>query len=312
MINGSSRGWEGNPNGEGAFAFLNQLAWVNNGTVIIGDATTNDEDKGPVILGSIYGGGENGHNFKDAVVRMYKGTVGNSDPSANTYNCGNVYGAGCGTDTYWDDANGNSVKDPGEELYNPLAGVVRGNATVIVKGGHVLRNVYGAGAMGSVGNEEEAEGSSTSGKTTVTITGNAKIGADDGNGNIYGAARGDLNVQKENFANVRATEVEINGNADIKGSVFGGGEAGIVWEGVTVNMLGGTVPRTSMVAVLWQTRSWLTITKETLRAPMLLPSTSRAVPLTTMLTAADLERQTLWTILVPSPQMVFRLWYMVT
>ena len=241
MINGSSRGWEGNAQATGSF--LNQLAWVNNAEVFIGDSLSSAEDKGPVILGSIYGGGENGHNFKDAVVRMYKGTVGNSDPSANTYNCGNVYGAGCGTDTYWDDANGNSVKDPGEELYNPLAGVVRGNATVIVKGGHVLRNVYGAGAMGSVGNEEEAEGSSTSGKTTVTITGNAKIGADDGNGNIYGAARGDLNVQKENFANVRTTEVEINGNADIKGSVFGGGEAGIVWEGVTVNMLGGTVAK---------------------------------------------------------------------
>lgn len=241
MINGSSRGWEGNAQATGSF--LNQLAWVNNAEVFIGDSLSSAEDKGPVILGSIYGGGENGHNLKDAVVRMYKGTVGNSDPSANTYNCGNVYGAGCGTDTYWDDANGNSVKDPGEEHYNPLAGVVRGNATVIVKGGHVLRNVYGAGAMGSVGNEEEAEGSSTSGKTTVTITGNAKIGADDGNGNIYGAARGDLNVQKENFANVRTTEVEINGNADIKGSVFGGGEAGIVWEGVTVNMLGGTVAK---------------------------------------------------------------------
>ena len=241
MINGSSRGWEGNAQATGSF--LNQLAWVNNAEVFIGDSVSSAEDKGPVILGSIYGGGENGHNFKDAVVRMYKGTVGNSDPSANSYNCGNIYGAGCGTDTYWDDANGNSVKDPGEEHYNPLAGVVRGNATVIVKGGHVLRNVYGAGAMGSVGNEDEAEGASTSGKTTVTITGNAKIGADDGNGNIYGAARGDLNVQKENFANVRTTEVEINGNADIKGSVFGGGEAGIVWEGVTVNMLGGTVAK---------------------------------------------------------------------
>ncbi len=58
MVNGSSRGWEGNPNGEGAFAFLDQLAWVNNGTVIIGDATTDDKDKGPAILGSVYGGGE--------------------------------------------------------------------------------------------------------------------------------------------------------------------------------------------------------------------------------------------------------------
>ncbi len=234
MINGSSRGWEGNAQATGSF--LNQLAWVNSAEVFIGDSLSSAEDKGPVILGSIYGGGENGHNLKDAVVRMYKGTVGNSDPSANTYNCGNVYGAGCGTDTY-------TIGDDATEYYNPLAGVVRGNATVIVKGGHVLRNVYGAGAMGSVGNEEEAEGSSTSGKTTVTITGNAKIGADDGNGNIYGAARGDLNVQKENFANVRATEVEIDGNAYIKGSVFGGGEAGIVWEGVTVNMLGGTVAK---------------------------------------------------------------------
>jgi len=30
MVDGSSRGWEGDPAGEDAFAFLNQLAWVNN------------------------------------------------------------------------------------------------------------------------------------------------------------------------------------------------------------------------------------------------------------------------------------------
>lgn len=105
-----------------------------------------------------------------------------------------------------------------------------------------MRNVYGAGAMGSVGNEAEAESASTSGKTIVTIKGKAKIGVDgDDNGNVYGAARGDLNVQAENYANVRETELEINENADIKGSAFGGGEAGIVWESVAVNMKGGSV-----------------------------------------------------------------------
>jgi hypothetical protein len=134
MVDGSSRGWEGNPNGEGAFAFLNQLAWVNNGTVIIGDATTNDEDKGPAILGSVYGGGENGHNFKDSNVTINKGTIGNADPSAANYDCGNVYGAGCGTDTY-------TVGEVPTEHHNPMAGIVRGTTTITVKGGHVLRNV---------------------------------------------------------------------------------------------------------------------------------------------------------------------------
>jgi hypothetical protein len=235
MVDGSSRGWEGNAQAEGSF--LNQLAWVNNAIVIIGAESSEDpEDKGPVILGSVYGGGENGHNFKDSNVTVNKGTIGNADSSADGYECGNVYGAGCGTDTY-------TVGDDPTEHYNPMAGIVRGNATVTIKGGHVLRNVYGAGSMGSVGNEADAEGASTSGKTTVKITGDAQIGTDDGHGNIYGAARGDLAVQEENLANVRETEVEISGDADIKGSVFGGGEAGIVWENVKVNILGGAIAK---------------------------------------------------------------------
>ena len=235
MVDGSSRGWEGNAQAEDSF--LNQLAWVNNATVIIGALSSEDpEDKGPAILGSVYGGGENGHNFKDSNVTVNKGTIGNADSSADGYECGNVYGAGCGTDTY-------TVGDDPTEHYNPMAGIVRGNATVTIKGGHVLRNVYGAGSMGSVGNEADAEGASTSGKTTVKITGDAMIGTDDGHGNIYGAARGDLAVQEENLANVRETEVEISGDADIKGSVFGGGEAGIVWENVKVNILGGTIAK---------------------------------------------------------------------
>ncbi len=242
MVNGSSRGWEGNPEG----SFLNQLAWVNNGIVTIGDATTNDEDKGPAILGSVYGGGENGHNYNDGNVTINKGTIGNADPSAESYDCGNVYGAGCGTDTYWIDANENGNQDEGEEHHNPMAGLVRGNTSITINGGNILRNVYGAGSMGSVGNDTDAE----SGKTTVTINGGTIGSAEDNDhGHVFGGPKGNL-TETEFKASVKSTLVNINAhpsdatkNPVVWGSVFGGGEAGIIKGSVAVNMNGGTVKK---------------------------------------------------------------------
>ena len=262
MIFGSSRGDVATPEGEPAVDPNDRMAWVYSTNVTIGTQSETPSLTTPKIAGSIYGSGENGHTFQNTEVTIYSGTIGIAEGETITDNNGtpddtsddktysgaaypyrgNVYGGGCGTDMYWIDANGNGEKDAGEKHYNPIAGIVRGNATVTIDGGHVVRNVYGAGAMGSVGNETEAESASTSGKTIVTIKGKAKIGVDgDDNGNVYGAARGDLNVQAENYANVRETELEINDNADIKGSAFGGGEAGIVWESVAVNMKGGSV-----------------------------------------------------------------------
>ena len=242
MVNGSSRGWEGNPEG----SFLDQLAWVNNGIVTIGDATTNDEDKGPAILGSVYGGGENGHNYNDGNVTINKGTIGNAKESANEYDCGNVYGAGCGTDTYWIDANENGNQDEGEEHHNPMAGLVRGNTSITINGGNILRNVYGAGSMGSVGNDTDAE----SGKTTITINGGT-IGRteDSDHGHVFGGPKGNL-TETEFKASVKSTLVNINAhpsdatkNPIVWGSVFGGGEAGIIKGSVAVNMNGGTVKK---------------------------------------------------------------------
>ncbi|MBQ8153385.1 MAG: hypothetical protein IJ069_06870 [Prevotella sp.] len=262
MIFGSSRGDVATPEGEPAVDPNDRMAWVYSTNVTIGTPSETPSLTTPKIAGSIYGSGENGHTFQNTEVTIHSGTIGIAEGETITDNNGtpddtsddktysgaaypyrgNVYGGGCGTDMYWIDANGNDEKDDGEKHYNPIAGIVRGNATVTIDGGHVVRNVYGAGAMGSVGNETEAESASTSGKTIVTIKGKAKIGVDgDDNGNVYGAARGDLNVQEENYANVRETELEINDNADIKGSAFGGGEAGIVWESVAVNMKGGSV-----------------------------------------------------------------------
>ena len=242
MVNGSSRGWEGNPEG----SFLDQLAWVNNGTVIIGDATTDDKDKGPAILGSVYGGGENGHNYSDGSVTINKGTIGNAKESANEYDCGNVYGAGCGTDTYWIDANENGNQDEDEEHHNPMAGLVRGNTSITINGGNILRNVYGAGSMGSVGNDTDAE----SGKTTITINGGT-IGRteDSDHGHVFGGPKGNL-TETEFKASVKSTLVNINAhpsdakkNPIVWGSVFGGGEAGIIKGSVAVNMNGGTVKK---------------------------------------------------------------------
>lgn len=235
MINGSSRGWEGNPDG----SFLDQLAWVNNGTVIIGDATTDDKDKGPAILGSVYGGGENGHNYSDGIVTINKGTIGNTASIAATYDCGNVYGAGCGTDTY-------TIGEDPTEHHNQKAGWVRGITTITVNGGNILRNVYGGGSMGSVGNDTDAE----SGKATITINGGTIGSAEDSDhGHVFGGPKGSL-TETEFKASVKSTLVNINAhpsdakkNPIVWGSVFGGGEAGIIKGSVAVNMNGGTVKK---------------------------------------------------------------------
>lgn len=246
MVFGSSRGDVATPEGEPAVDPNDRMAWVYSTHVTIGDANAATS---PDIRGSIYGSGENGHTFQNAVVDINKGKIGITDTSidggaAYAYR-GNVYGGGCGTDKY--DSNGDGIKDK----YNPLAGIVKGTTTVNIIGGHVVHNVYGAGAMGSVGGGADA----TSGKTTINVTG-GRIGYDgDGNGHIFGAARGEYGVSTaaSGLANVRETSVNINytttpvaDNEDknvqlIAGTVFGGGEAGTVKESVAVNMTGGLI-----------------------------------------------------------------------
>ena len=248
MVFGSSRGDVAAPGTDGVDP-NDRMAWVYSTHVTVGDT---DIETTPWIRGSVYGSGENGHTFQNAVIDIRKGTIGIAvgetvgDYSGAAYPYrGNVYGGGCGTDKY--DSDNDGIKDS----YNPLAGVVRGATTVNITGGQVVHNVYGAGAMGSVGNAFEAE----SGKTTINISG-GRIGYDgDGNGHVFGAARGEFGVSKaaSGLANVRETEVNINyttspaedneGKTEqlIAGSVFGGGEAGTVKGSVTVKMTGGLI-----------------------------------------------------------------------
>ena len=246
MVFGSSRGDVAIPEGTPAVDPNDRMAWVYSTHVTIGDAGAATS---PTIKGSVYGSGENGHTFQNTTIDIKKGIIGITDTgtdggAAYAYR-GNVYGGGCGTDKY--DSDGETTKD----AYNPLAGIVKGTTTINIAGGQVVHNVYGAGAMGSVGGGDEAN----SGKTTINVTG-GRIGYDGvDNGHVFGAARGEYGVSTaaSGLANVRETEVNINyattPTADnegktaelIAGSVFGGGEAGTVKDSVAVNMTGGLV-----------------------------------------------------------------------
>ncbi len=230
MVFGSSRG-----DIDAIGAIQDNMAWVYDTDVQIG--IENDQTSGPTIHGSLYGGGENGHVFNDASVTMYSGTVGNMEEFYA--NRGNVYGGGCGTDLYY--STGTETHDGHGDKYNPKAGIVHHNATVLIKGGNIANNVYGAGSMGKV-----------EGSTSVTIDTNGAIGVDGNHddGNVYGAARGELNLKENNhirqednpddFSSVMHSSVEIK-NGTVKGNVFGGGKAGIVKGNVDVKVRGGVI-----------------------------------------------------------------------
>ena len=259
MVFGSSRGDVSAPT-----QVHDHMAWVYNTHVTIG--TSGQDTTTPLIKGSVYGSGENGHVFQNTIVDIHSGTIGiNStdevtykddpiDEDKITYNgkhCnypyrGNVYGGGCGTDKYHSTDTETYLGDG--DTYNALAGIVLGTATVNIDGGLVVHNVYGAGAMGSVGTTEPSttEGISTrtftsdTGKTTINISGGT-VGVDGtSNGNVFGAARGDVISTQSNVALVKTTDVKISGSSTlIKGNVYGGGEAGDVGTYTTVAADGG-------------------------------------------------------------------------
>ena len=248
MVFGSSRGDVGAPGSRDDL-----VAWVNNTIVTIGDANT-----GPQINGSVYGSGENGHTLNNAAVTVHSGTIGiasGDDVTVGTttykaYNYpdrGNVYGGGCGTDKYYSNLD-EETYDGNGDTYNPLAGIVQGTTSVTIDGGRVVHNVYGAGAMGSVG-KTNANNAITSGGTTTIVISGGIVGvdnADSDGGNIFGAARGDATSTQEGIAQVKTTSVTISGATTgtiIKGNVYGGGQMGNVQATTTVDIQGGAIKK---------------------------------------------------------------------
>ena len=275
MVFGSSRGDVSTP--VAGVDFNDYLAWVHDTHVVIGTDGSTDNTK-PLIKGSVYGGGENGHTYTDTKVDIHSGTIGIVEgeeitEGGVTYdgprypNRGNVYGGGCGTDTY-------QVGD--EIFYNLNAGIVLGNTEVNIDGGHVVHNVYGAGAMGSAGTftllnytthadyhtahpnvpkDKPHICADNTGKCSVNISGGkigvpgaqmtAENGPDDF-GHVFGAGRGELKdstvyVNMPLVGYVNSTDVKISDNAFITGSVYGGGENGHVLGDTYVTVSGGQI-----------------------------------------------------------------------
>ena len=280
MVFGSSRGLEGNPETN---TNVDKMAWVYDTDVTIG---TQSSETGPSVKGSVYGGGENGHNFHDAKVTVHSGTIGITEGSeivndggtpddtsddisysgARFPNRGNVYGSGCGTDTY----TGTDSKT----YFDFNAGIVRGNTTVLIDGGHVVHNVYGGGAMGSVGTYTFADAAyhtahpevpvgkpiscaDGTGTCTVTVSGgqigvtgatmaeHGKGGPDD-YGHVFGAGRGEMHdpdqyPNMETCAFFNKTILNISGTAFLTGSAYGGSESGHVLGDTEVTISGGQI-----------------------------------------------------------------------
>ena len=271
MVFGSSRGSEGNPETD---ANVDKIAWVYDTDVEIG---TQGSETGPSIKGSVYGGGENGHNFHDASIMIHSGTIGiplgekvtvggiEYEGARYPYR-GNVYGSGCGTDTY--------TGTDGKTYFDFNAGIVRGNTTVLIDGGHVVHNVYGGGAMGSVGTYAFADAAyhaahpevpvgkpiscaEGTGTCTVTVSGGkiglagarmagyGKAGPDD-YGHVFGAGRGEMH-DPDQYPNVetcaffKKTILTISGTAFLTGSAYGGSESGHVLADTEVNISGGQI-----------------------------------------------------------------------
>ena len=257
MVYGSGRG-------EVDYSFFDSLAYATNAVVTIG--TNSGDFITPIIKGSVYGSGENGHVFQKATVNVYSGTIGcdsaeyaamDSIQKADYFPFrGNVYGAGCGTDL------------TPEGKYNSLAGVVQGNTEVNIHGGYISRNVYGAGAMASVGSITDTIGhrdvattfalswpmaltyAEGTGTAVVNITGGhiGTVKAPEGtSGDVYGSARGEAGDRYKfaNLANVHTAKVTVDFSPSptnvIVGSVYGSGENGHVYDSTLVTLNNGLI-----------------------------------------------------------------------
>lgn len=211
-------------------------AYVNRTFVTIGETVGTSDS--PRIWGSVFGGGENGHTRADAHVVVNNGKIGKAftsgDPESRVWTLrGNVYGAGRGIDKY------------NNEYYTLSSGSVTNNTYVDINGGTIYRNVYGGGSIASVG-PPAVPPSSEASACYVNINstvGYANSEADKYGGSVYGSSRGEPATDRSNatLSKAKQTIVNINTGADVKRSVFGGGENGQVDENTDVNIQGGHV-----------------------------------------------------------------------
>ena len=144
------------------------------------------------------------------------------------------------------------------------AGLVRSNPKVYMtqtsKGNTWVKgNIYGGGEMATVGqftsnpSDSVTTSVATRGNTYVLITGgtvgpnNVDVTDINSLGNVYGGGLGKAGTNQagtisySHFNYVNTTRVEVSGTAHVRGSVFGGGENGHVFDSTKVAISGGTI-----------------------------------------------------------------------
>jgi hypothetical protein len=215
------------------------LGYVNTAKVTIGNA-----DGGPRIYSQVFGGGRDGHVRDSSYVIINKGIIGQTYSETTDdyqrYHRGNVYGSGSGLGQWATGKHGMS------------SGSVTNKTRVDINGGIIYNNVYGGGALSSVGpprldlKKDYAPDSIS--RCVVNINGGTigqtadyedhKYG-----GCVYGASRGNDFADGEspdNFATVLWTKVNVNGG-NIAGNVYGGAKGGLVWKDTEVHLKGGVI-----------------------------------------------------------------------
>ena len=258
-VYGSGRGMAGSD--------WSDMAYVKETYVNIGTEGGSDN---PQIKASVFGGGSNGHVYRDTHVNIYTGTIGTPltademveiDPS-QTHTAhrprvyrGNVYGGGRGVER---DTTGYHVGQ--HPTLSATAGRVFGNTNVTVAGGKIYHNIYGGGSLASVGTFtidalgyhifEDGTGTATininggvvgmSPDEASTISGATQWHTGLNSGQIYGSGRGEAGAEYSGMAFTDNTYVNINGGT-VYGAVFGGGANGHVKHDTHVAINGGTI-----------------------------------------------------------------------
>ena len=197
---------------------------VNDATVTV-DYADNASNR---IWGSLFGGGNQGHVLGNASVTLSNGTVGTSGTTSWD---GNIFGGG-----------------RNYTASSLTAGRVGGNITVTMEGGALMGNIYGGGRQGLTGVDVDGTAVDDAGHGNITVlVSNGTVGTTSENvttGQVFGGGMG--NTQNDGagpdyykrMGEVRSTDVTINGNATVNGSVYGGSENGRVLQNATTTIDG--------------------------------------------------------------------------
>lgn len=203
----------------------------------------------PTIMGSVFGGSEEGAVWGETEVHIAGGVIGRENLEADSlkyangswspvnkvasYYYGSVFGGSYGKD-YYTQMNGGAQRPTVIDSINNLAGRVYGNTLVDITGGIIHGNVYGGGDMASVGLWDanlvpmiDPVRPEFRGNVRVNVSGGT-IGPLDGTGlnaYVFGGGKGfshDVSGLRKTYCNVDSTFVTVSGGK-IHGSIFGGG-----------------------------------------------------------------------------------------